>query len=705
MRLEEARALLEKGRYREAVAEYSQLLKRFPEDAALLCEIGLLACLLGDLDGGADLFLQAVQKAPGCFEASRRLAASCLRRRDFTAAAVHASRALEGMGEDPALLEMLARIMEGLRDSEASAEFERRADALEPAGLSRAAQLIQSGQTGEALVLLEKSRREGTVSRRFLSLYGTALRQLGRLERACAAFREAAALALYDENAFYQLGLTLSLMPRSAEAAACLKSALHINPAHFDAQVQLGVELLGLDLTAAAVSAFEKALKLRPDNPAPLRFLAAAQLQSGRQPEAVATLRLAVDRHPSDAPLHSQLLAALNYLDASHRGERFSEFRAYAAKFEQPVKPLDPVVPRPEEVGRRRLRVGYVSGDFRNHSVAFFVEPLLRVHDRKRFEVFCYMTRPQEDAVTRKLKALASHWRPVASLSSRELAQVIRADRIDVLVDLSSHTAENRLPAFVLRPAPVQVTMIGLMQTTGLDSVDYRITDSFLDPAGESEPFNSEKLLRMESGPLVFQPPSQAPEVNPLPALSGAPLVLGCTNDLEKVTDRVRSLWARLLKALPESRFLFFGRQGNHFVERMGELGVGAGRFIEVRRKPLPEFLAEHHRIDFALDPFPYNGLTVTMLSSWMGVPCVTLEGNTPPARAAGAILRRLGFPEFVARTEDEYVALALKLAGDLPKLAAVRRALRARVRDACCDARRHVAELEAAFVGMVQRL
>lgn len=703
MRLDAARGLLEKGKYREAVANYSELLKRFPDDAALLSEFGLLACLLGDLDGGADLFHQAVLKKSDCFEAQRRLAASLLRMRKFEFALRHARRAFEGIGEEPALFEMLAQIMEGLNEPDACAEFKKRSMELEPDGLHEVGILLQDKRAEEALVWFEKELSAGRGSLRFWNAYGTALRMAGRFENACAAFRTAVSLALHDENTFFQLGSTLSLMARSAEAVACLKSALQINPKHFDAQVQLGVELLGLDVADAAVSAFQKALQFSPGSAALLRFLAAAQLQSGRQPEAISTLRHAVETHPSDAAVHSQLLAALNYVDAPDRAVRYAEFQAYASKFEGAVEPHVSSAFKGVESGGSKLRVGYVSGDFRNHSVAFFVEPLLRFHDRKRFEVYCYMTRPVEDAIGKKLKALASHWRTVGHLSAQGLADCIRTDGIDVLVDLSSHTAENRLGAFVLRPAPVQVTMIGLMQTTGLSSIDYRITDSFLDPVGESEAFNSEKLVRLETGPLVFCPPDPAPAVNPLPASQGSQLVLGCANDLEKVTDRVRALWARVLKGLPGSKLLFFGRAGNHFIERMVELGIPSDRFIEVRRRPLAEFLAVHHQIDLALDPFPYNGLTVTMLSAWMGVPCVTLEGNTPPARAAASIMKRLGLPEFVARTEDEYVEVVLSLAANLPALSKVRNELRGRMRKHVCDARRHVAELEASFTEMVR--
>lgn len=703
MRLDAARGLLERGRYREAVATYSELLKRFPDDATLLSEIGLLACLLGDLDGGGDLFLQAVQKDSCCFEAQRSLAATLLRKGKFEAALTHARRALEGIGEESALFEMLAQIMEGLEGPDAGAEFKRRSKELEPDGLHEVSMLLQDKRAAEALLWFERNVGAGRGSLRFWHLYGTALRLVGRFEKACTAFRTVVALAPHDEHAFFQLGLTLPLMARSAEAISCLKSALQINPGHFDAQVQMGVELLGLDVADAAVSAFQKALLLRPGSAAPLRFLAAALLQSGRQPEAISTLRHAVEMHPSDAATHSQLLAALNYVEAPDRSVRYAEFQAYASKFEVGVKVHAGEVFKGIVPGGRRLRVGYVSGDFRNHSVAFFVEPLLRFHDRKRFEIYCYMTRPLEDAVSKKLKALAYQWRQVGHLSSQALADAIRADGIDVLVDLSSHTAENRLGTFILRPAPVQVTMIGLMQTTGLASMDYRITDSFLDPVGQSEAFNSEKLIRLESGPLVFSPPDQAPAVNPLPASKGSQLVLGCTNDLEKVTDKVRSLWARVLKALPDSKLLFFGRAGNHFIERMGELGVPSHRLIEVRRRPLNEFLAVHHQIDLALDPFPYNGLTVTMLSSWMGVPCVTLEGNTPPARAAASIMRRLELPDFVASTEDEYLEVVLRIARNLSGLSRVRSELRGRMRKHVCDARRHVSELEASFNAMVR--
>ncbi len=703
----QAQQFLTAGKYREGVAAYSQLLAKDPNNAQLLSEIGLMACLLGDFEGGRALFQQAVQAVPHHITAQRRLAAVLLVKGNLRTALAQAQKAALPETEDSALCEIFAQIHTALGQPEQAAAFRAKVANLEPPSVLKAEALLADGRAMEAIDLLARalgtpdSQTLGNWTRRGLLVQGTCLRATGAFEEACAAFRLAIGLNPASETGFVQLGMTLALIPRAAEAVACLRAAVQLNPKNADALSRLGVELLRLDRTDEGVAALDAALRLRPDSAALHGFLAAGLLQSGRQDEAVSTLRRAVALQPGDAALHSQLLAALNYIPTPDRATRFADFQSFATRFEQ----LHPVTTRRTPISStagRRIRIGYVSGDFRNHSVAFFVEPLLRHHDRSHFEVFCYMTRPQTDAVTERLRSLADHWRPVAHLHSEALADLVRTDSIDVLVDLASHTAENRLLAFVRQPAPVQVTMIGLMQTTGLKSIGYRVTDSLLDPPGETECFNSERLVRLESGPLVFAPPCDAPEPGPLRALSGAPLTLACTNDLEKVTPHVRALWARVMHELPEARLLFFGRPGNRFVAEMGALGIPSERFIEERRKPLAVFLETHQRIDLALDPFPYNGLTVTLLSAWMGVPCVTWEGATPPARAAASLLRRLGFPEFVADSPDAYVGAVLAQVRNLPKLATIRSELRARVRDRLCDGAKFVTELEQAFRQML---
>jgi protein O-GlcNAc transferase len=696
---EGARRELALGNYRASATLYAQALALSPQSPNLHFEIGMLSCLLGDFSGALTLFQQAL-RFDGSFVPALRAAASVLLWQGRAHNALELAGKLLSLGErSPDTHRLLAGIYGALGHPP------QQHASLEKAGLCRSAMAESADSTirlSETLPPEERSLEEWLK-------YGLEQRRTGSLSIACEAFRSAMERDPVSAAPHLQLGLTLALLGRANEAEACLRNAVRLDPQNPEAHSRWGAELLRTGKTDEGIAVLQNALNLHPHAPETLKFLGAGFLQAGRQEEGVAVLRRAVELAPGNAPLRSQLLAALNYIPATNRASRFHEFKTFSTLFEEPVlRRRGPVAADPERRNfsqdpKRRIRIGYVSGDFRNHSVSFFFEPLLKHHDRRRFEVFCYMTRMESDAVTDRLRSMAEHWREVAGLTTEDLVRQVRQDGIDILVDLSSHTAENRLEAFAHRPAPVQVTMIGLMQTTGLRSIDYRITDSLLDPAGESEKFSTEKLWRLESGPLVFSPPVDAPEVNALPAAAGAPVVFACTNELQKVTPAVSALWARVLKALPDARLLFFGRPGNRLTQELASHGIPADRLWEQQRLPLREFLAAHHQIDLALDPFPYNGLTATLLSAWMGVPCVTLEGKSPPERAAGSLMRRFGLPEFVAGTEEEYLQQTVSLALDLPRLMEVRRSLRERVRETMCDAARHVAELEAAFGRMLE--
>jgi predicted O-linked N-acetylglucosamine transferase (SPINDLY family) len=695
---EEARRELSLGNYRASAALYAKALAARPESPALHFEIGMLSCLLGDFQGALGFFQMALRFNQDFVPALRGAASILLWKQSAQGALELAEKLLQLEKHSPDTHHLLARVYGAL-----GCTTQQRAS-LEKAGQYRSPSEICSDTNTR---LGEAHRADERSFEQWLE-YGRGQRKTGSLSKACEAFRSAMERDPMSADSHLQLGITLALLGRGGEAESCLRNAARLDPQNAEAHSRLGAELLSLGKTDEGLAALKNALTLNPDAPETLKFIGAGLMQSGRQDEGVAVLRRAVELQPENAPLRSQLLAALNYIPVADQASRFEEFRKYSALFEEPVlrrqaSGAADTTPRnfsPDP--NRRIRIGYVSGDFRNHSVAFFFEPLLKHHNRKRFEVFCYMTRMESDAVTSRLRSMAEHWREVASLNTVDFAARVRADGVDVLIDLASHTAENKLEAFAHRPAPVQVTMIGLMQTTGLRSMDYRITDALLDPVGESANFSSEKLWRLESGPLVFAPPADAPEVNALPATAGAQLVLACTNELQKVTPAVSALWARVLKALPHAKLLFFGRPGNRLASELGGLGIPADRLLEQRRLPLREFLSMHHRIDLALDPFPYNGLTVTLLSGWMGVPCVTLEGKSPPERAAGSLMRRFGLPEFVAGTEEEYLQKTVSLASNLPRLAEVRQSMRGRVSASLCDATRHVAELEAAFVQML---
>jgi predicted O-linked N-acetylglucosamine transferase (SPINDLY family) len=358
----------------------------------------------------------------------------------------------------------------------------------------------------------------------------------------------------------------------------------------------------------------------------------------------------------------------------------------------------------------KRLRVGYVSPDFRRHSVSHFIEPLLAHHDPEQVEVFCYAEMREVDAVTEHLRGLAHHWRPTQDLSDEEVRRQIRADGIDVLIDLAGHTEGTRLPALASKPAPVTASWLGYPGTTGLPTIDYRITDLLADPEG-SERLHTERLIRLPQGFLCYRPPAEAPEVLPPPALAREGVTFGSFNRLAKVTPEVVKVWARILHALPRARLLVkdallrnedFRRD---FAESFAREGVGPERLdLRAFMPGLADHLGAYGEVDVALDPFPYNGTTTTCEALWMGVPVVNLVGDRHAGRVGLSLLSRVGLDHLTASDIDSYVRIATVLAGDLPGLARLRGELRDRLRQSSlCDAPRFARAFEVALRVMWQ--
>jgi len=291
-------------------------------------------------------------------------------------------------------------------------------------------------------------------------------------------------------------------------------------------------------------------------------------------------------------------------------------------------------------------------------------------------------------------------------LSDDELAGRIRADSIDILIDLAGHTALNRLPVFARKPAPVQASYIGYPGTTGLSAMDYRISDPWQDPVGLTERYHSETLVRIPGG-MAYEPEPDAPEINALPALHSGELVLACLNGLNKLNPAVVVLWARILQSLPQARLMLGnvtdGGTRDRLTAIFGKAGIGAERLILQPRVTVPEYLALHHQIDLALDPFPYNGGTTTMHSLWMGVPMITMAGDHAVSRLCAAHLSRVGLDEFITHSEEEYLQCAVRFANDLPRLNEVRQSLRARMNAPQCQSTIITRQLEAAYREMWQ--
>lgn len=359
----------------------------------------------------------------------------------------------------------------------------------------------------------------------------------------------------------------------------------------------------------------------------------------------------------------------------------------------------------------RRLRVGYVSADLREHAVARFLEGVLQNHRQNdACEIVVFDVSPYaEDQVTARLKRFARTWRRVSDLSDEALAATIRSAKIDILVDLSGHTGWNRLPVFARKPAPVQVSWLGYMNTTGLSTIDYRLTDGYMDPIGESESFYTEALFRMPAM-ACFTPAPDCPPVNAMPALRSGVFTYGSMNHWAKVSDEVRDLWAQILTASDNFRLIVISR-GAEFEERRSEVieefvsrGAKAEQIRVFPMLGMQDFLRLHHEVDLALDPFPYGGGTTSLHTLWMGVPIVTLEGESEVARASSGISRAAGCDHLVTHSVDRYRELAVDLGHHPAQLSALRGELRGRMRQSpLVDARGFTLNLENAFRAMWQ--
>ena len=329
------------------------------------------------------------------------------------------------------------------------------------------------------------------------------------------------------------------------------------------------------------------------------------------------------------------------------------------------------------------MKVGYVSPDFRSHSEAFFTVPLFSSHDHKNFEIVCYSDVVRPDDITERLRSYADTWRNITSLDHEQLAERIRQDGIDILVDLTMHMARNRLLVFARKPAPVQACWLAYPGTTGVSTMDYRITDPYLDPPGLYDGCYAEESVRLPDTFWCYDPRESEPSVNALPAAEKGYISFGCLNNFCKVNPLVLKLWARVLKAVDRSRLTILAGEGTHrehTLDLLSEEGVARNRVTFVSHQPRPQYLRHYHSIDIGLDTVPYNGHTTSLDSFWMGVPVVTLVGETVVGRAGLSQLTNLGLPELIACNPDQYVRIAAELAQDIPRLRDLRSTLRRRM-------------------------
>jgi predicted O-linked N-acetylglucosamine transferase (SPINDLY family) len=536
---------------------------------------------------------------------------------------------------------------------------------------------------------------------------GVALQSLGKIEDALSAYEHAFRLRPNFVEAFNNRGNALKMQGRLDEAVGNYRMAVRLKPDAPEPYNNLGATLKEQGKTDEAIVCYQHALRLKPDYGDAHNGLGTCLQDQGRLTEAIAAFRTSLALEPDSPQFHDNLVFTLQYHPDYDAAALYQEARRWNERHAVPLSRLS--LPHANSADpARRLRVGYVSPDFRHHTVAHLMMSFLPNHDRRQVEIFCYAEVAHPDDMTARLRGHADAWRSTVGLSDDEVAAAVRQDRIDILVDLALHTRHNRLLVFARRPAPVQVTWLGYPGTTGLAAIDYRLTDPYLDPPGADESCYAEQTIRLPDTFWCLGPLDDEPPVNDLPALSGGGITFGCLNNFSKVNDGVLHLWAKVLRAVPASRLLLLAPEGearNRILAALGEQGVAASAVEFAGRLPRQDYLQLYHRIDLGLDPLPYNGHTTSLDAFWMGVPTITLIGRTVVGRAGWSQLCNLGLPELAARTPDEFVALALQLAGDLSRLQHLRATLRPRMRASpLMDGKRCAENLEHLYRQMWQK-
>lgn len=673
--------LQSQGRFEEALAAYQQSLAIKPGYAEAHNNRGNILQALGRLEEALAAYEQAIAIKP-----------------DYAGAHNNRGHVLQIQG----------------RHDQALASYQQ-AIAIKPdyaeAYINRGNLFLEQGSHEDALAAYQHAIAINPEHAGAHNNLGSALITQGRFDEALTEFQRAIELNPGFADAFNNLGNVLETRCLFEEALTAYEQALAINPRHADAHNNRGIVFQALGRHGEALESYQQAIAIEPGFADAHNNRGNALQAQGRLDEAVAAYRHVLTLRPGDARIYSNLLLCLNYQADVDGRKLFAAHREYDTRFAAGL--IEGTLSHPHTKDTdRRLRIGYVSPDFYRHPVASFIEPLLAAHNHRAFEVICYANVTAPDAVTERLQKLADKWHNIAGLSDEQVAELVREDTIDILVDLAGHTGGNRLLVFARKPAPVQVTYLGYPSSSGLSAMDYRLSDDWIDPPGMTEAFHSEELVRLPGGSLCFQPQLSGPGVSPLPDLSPGNVTFGSFNNAVKVVPEVVAQWSQLLQALPGSRLLMKGKQlgDRETIERYQNMferqGVAPERLEFVGWIPSSEeHLALYNRVHIALDTFPYNGCTTTCEALWMGIPVITLAGNDSRSRVGVSILKQAGLEDCIADSPEAYIEIAKDLANNINKLQQVRAGLREKMQQSpLLDAAAFTHKLESAYRDMWNR-
>ncbi|TAN45966.1 MAG: tetratricopeptide repeat protein [Nitrospirae bacterium] len=512
---------------------------------------------------------------------------------------------------------------------------------------------------------------------------GMALQSLGRLNEAVISYGRALSIMPDAAEAHYNLGIIYVEKGRMNAAEACFKRAVQSKADYIEAINNLANVQKEMGKLSQALENYSAVLRLSPDFAYAYNGMAGVLQETGDVETAIEYYAKALSIKEDYVIAHSNMLLALNYIDSKTPEEVFEEHLRFAAVHAGPLsKDILPYRCRPTE--GRKLRIAYISPDFRCHSVGFFIEPVLMNHNKESFDIYCYSDVAVPDDVTRRIEGYATAWVDICGMSDEEVSERIRSDSIDILVDLAGHTGYNRILVFARKPAPVQISWIGYPNTTGLKTMDYRIVDGYTDPEGMTDPYYTEELIRLRNGFLCYLPNSASGGVGPLPALDKGHITFGSFNKISKITPRAVALWASILKRVENSRLLLKARGLDEkdmkakIAAMFAGHGVDGSRIVFMSRTPdTASHLEVYNTVDIALDSFPYNGTTTTCEALWMGVPVIVMKGHTHAALVGVSILSNIKLHRLIAANDEEYINIAVSLASDLNALAETRLGIR----------------------------
>ena len=698
---------------KDAVPALQKAIALLPRDAELPSNLGALLSDAGRLDEAIDSYRRALAIEPGFADAHGNLGVALTRLGRLEDAVASLQRALQLKPGFAEAHNNLANALMGLeRPGEALPHYAH-ALALRP-GFAQA-------RRGHANALRDLGRIEDAAASYRLALalkeddaqahasLAACEQQLGRCDAAVESYRRALALKPGAPEWHFNLGAALQQLGQGAAAIASLRQALALDPGALAILNTLGNALLRAGQPDGALAQFRRAIVLAPADTMARHNLARALKQLGRFDEALDQFRQVLAADPDDFAARSDLLFVQNYMDCRSDAALLDDARAFGALAAAQARPYQ-AWPRS---ARSALRVGLVSGDLREHPVGYFAQGVLAAlaaQAQGRVELFVYANASADDAVTRRIRACCQAWRSIDGIDDETAAAQVHADGIDILVDLAGHTANNRLPLFAWRPAPVQVSWLGYCASTGMAEIDHVLADPWIAPPGTEAQY-VEHLWRLPDTFLCFTPPDLAIAVAPLPALAAGRITFGSFNNLSKLNAPVIALWSRVLAAVPDSRLFLKAPQldapANRFTitEQFRAHGIDAERLLLEGSTPRAEYLAAYHRVDIALDPFPYPGGTTSVEGLWMGVPVLGLAGRRALSRQGASILHNLELQGWIADDADDFVTRAARYAADPAALALLRAGLRSRLENSpLCDAPRFAAQLMAALGAMWER-